>query len=393
MAVKGIFASNQNIVGTRSGDFANMILQINPTGMAPLLALSSGMRKEGAVDASVNWFEEVKITGRTAVVSGGTSTTVVVADGSSFMEGVVLEVEASGEFLLVTAVTDNTLTVVRGLSGTTITSVSGTDFVTRVGNAHEEGSALPTAVVNQGDARINHCQIFRNSWAVTGTVKAIQFRTGGQKAKTKMDAAFFHSEDIERAFLWGKKHMGTRNGKPFRLMDGVVTQIETYGGEVEAESGGTSMAEFRDFLRRIFANNVKGQPNERIGFSGDLALQVLIESARIDGQFEITVTDTSFGIIITEFVSAFGRLKIMTHPLMNENPSRQRDLIVLHPGAIVIRNLRPTTPENYDTNGNRIDGTDADQGVITSELCIQVMAAQTMGHFTGLTTSVASPTS
>lgn len=390
MAVQGIFASNQNIVGSRSGDFADAILKLNPTGSAPLLALTSGMPSEGATDAAVNWFEEVKITGRVAVVSGGTATTVVVADGSSFTEGVILETEASGEIMMVTAVSGNSLTVVRGMSGTTNTSVSGSDFLTRVGNAHEEGSSIPTAVVNQGFARINYCQIFRNSWAVTGTTNAITFRTGKVKSKSKLDASFFHAEDMERAFLWGKKHQGVLNGKPLRLMDGVVSQIENYGGEVEAESTSTTMAEWRDFMRRVFKDNIKGQPNERIGFSGDLGLQVLVESARKDGQFEITVNDTQFGIKVTEFVSPFGVLKLMTHPLMNENASRQRNVLVLHPGGIKVRKLRNTNHEGYDTDGKRIAGADADQGVITSELCIQVMAASTMGHFTGLTTSAAS---
>ena len=41
MAVKGVFASDQNIAGTEKGSFANAILQLYPTGTAPLLGLSS----------------------------------------------------------------------------------------------------------------------------------------------------------------------------------------------------------------------------------------------------------------------------------------------------------------------------------------------------------------
>ena len=45
MAVKGVFASDQNIQGTRRGDFAGALLRVMPTGTAQLLALSAGMER------------------------------------------------------------------------------------------------------------------------------------------------------------------------------------------------------------------------------------------------------------------------------------------------------------------------------------------------------------
>ena len=64
MAVKGVFASDQGIQGDRKGDFAAALLQVNPTGTAPLLALSSGMESADAADTVVIWFEENHISGR-----------------------------------------------------------------------------------------------------------------------------------------------------------------------------------------------------------------------------------------------------------------------------------------------------------------------------------------
>lgn len=258
--IQGIFASNQGIVGDRVGDFASVILRMNPTGTALMLALSSGMNKESAGDTVFTWFEDSHQSGRATCASGGTTTTVVVDDGSYYIPGTVLEVEESGEHMLVTATSGPTLTVLRGI-GTAVVSISNGDHVQQIGNAHEEGSGMPVAVAQQGAPRLNYVQIFRNSWAITGTAKAINFRTGNKVANNKQDCATFHAEDMERAFLWGKKYVGTYNNSQFRMTDGVVAQIENYGGTVESAAtdsgsgpvaGDFSRVDFEDFIRRVF---------------------------------------------------------------------------------------------------------------------------------------------
>src|SRR3546814_8182077 len=120
MAVQGIFLSNQGIVGERQGDFASAILMTQPTGTAPFLAMSAGMKKEATQDTVFTWFEDAHVAGRAACVSGGTTTTVVVDDGSFYTPNTILQVEETGEHMLVTATAGNSLTVVRGLAGTSI---------------------------------------------------------------------------------------------------------------------------------------------------------------------------------------------------------------------------------------------------------------------------------
>jgi hypothetical protein len=391
MAVPGIFASHQGIVGTRTGDFASMILRINPMGTAPLLALSSGMPDEQAQDTVVSWFEENHVSGRTNCISGGTGATVVVGDGSSYVPGTILLVEETAEILYVTGTVGNTLTVARGISGTTVTAITGSHNVQEIGNAFEEGAGRPTAVANQGYPRANLTQIFRNGWAITGTAKAVQWFTGSQLAKNKSDAANFHAEAQERAFLFGKKHLGTINNKQFRTMDGLLTQIAQFGGTVQSAGGTTTQAQFRDFLRKVFTYNVRGAAQERIAFTGNIGLQILNEAARMDATYNISEGATKFGLKFTTFGCPFGDVKVMTHPLMTENPNWTKDFHVFHPGGIKRKTLRPTFSEGYDSNGNRIQGQDADEGVLTTETSICCMAAATMGSLLGLTAAAKSP--
>lgn len=396
--IQGIFASNQGIVGDRVGDFASVILRMNPTGTALMLALSSGMNKESAGDTVFTWFEDSHQSGRATCASGGTTTTVVVDDGSYYIPGTVLEVEESGEHMLVTATSGPTLTVLRGI-GTAVVSISNGDHVQQIGNAHEEGSGMPVAVAQQGAPRLNYVQIFRNSWAITGTAKAINFRTGNKVANNKQDCATFHAEDMERAFLWGKKYVGTYNNSQFRMTDGVVAQIENYGGTVESAAtdsgsgpvaGDFSRVDFEDFIRRVFRLGIKGQPNERIALGGDTVLQVLNQMTMLDSTYQIGQGETKLGIAVTTIVTPFGQLKLMTHPLMNENPKWQKELYVMHPGAIKKRVLRETFSEGYDSDGKRIQGRDADQGLMTTEAGIQVGGAKVMGILRNVSRAVKS---
>lgn len=388
MAIQGIFASNDGMVGDRTGDFANAILEINPTGTALLLALTSGMPKAGAADTVFTWFEDSHISGRANIVSGGTTTTVVVNDGSFYIPGTVLLVEETGERLLVTATVGNSLTVLRGIGGTTITSVTNVMHVQEIGNAHEEGSGIPVARSQQGHPRMNYTQIFRDAWAITGTAKAVNFRTGSKLAKNKRDCAMYHAEGMERAFIWGVKHVSVLNGNQFRMTDGVIKQIEDNGGHVlsaASDDGGgptageLSMFDLQAWMQDLFSTNVKGQPNERIVLGGNMVLQAIQRMVTLDSTYNIGVGETKYGIKVTTITTPFGDLKFMTHPLMNENPTFTHEAYALHPGAIRRRVLRDTFEEGYDKNGLRIDGKDADQGVITTEVGIEVGAASVMG--------------
>lgn len=395
MAIKGIFTSHMGIIGERAGDFASAILQYFPTGNAPFFAITSGIPTRDAADTTFHWYEDAHISGRMDTTSGGTSTSVGVSDGSFYIPNQILMVEETGEYLFVTAVSGNTLTVTRGMGGTTVTSIDNTMHVQLIGNAHEEASEKPVAVSQQGTPRSNLVQIFRNAWAISGTAKAVKFRTGDKLAKSKRECAMYHSEDIERSFIWGRKHLGTLNSNQFRMTDGLVTQIESYGGIVEtADSGGgagqLSLVDLYDFIRRVFAVGIKGQPNERIVFNGDIALQVLNNATFADGTYQIDSTETDVGISVTTVKTPFGKLKLMNHPLMSENPVWAREMYVVHPGGLAKRMLRDTFEDNYDKSGTRANGKDADEGLITTEGGVEVSGARAMGIYRNIQVAIES---
>src|SRR6185436_20007248 len=99
------------------------------------------------------------------------------------------------------------------------TDAAGTGVFLMVGNAFEEGSVRPNAL-NVTPVRVtNYTQIFRNSWAITDTVRATLVIAGDSNvAESKQDCAAFHAADIEKALFFGQKSSSTHNGQPFRTI-------------------------------------------------------------------------------------------------------------------------------------------------------------------------------
>lgn len=383
MAVKGVFASDSGIVGDPKGDFAAAILSSVPTGSAPLFALSSGMPSRPAMDTVITWFEDQHISGRTLNqgLKNSTDSPLTVNDGSSYIAGVILIVETTGEYLYVTGVVGNALTVIRGFAGTVAAAIADQAGIQRVGTANEEGAAAPVAVVNLGFPVFNYVQLFRNTWSLTGTTQAVEYYTGPQSAKSKRDASLFHAEDIERSLIFGKASLGVKNGQPFRTMNGLDAYIKT---NVTIAGASTNYKQLDTFFQGIFSKNIKGKPNERIAFGGNVALSVLNDVARIEGRIEISVGQTDFGLNVNRWVTPYGNVTLMTHPLFVESPVWTKDLRIYHPGAITTRWLRRTHEDDYDKDGTRA-GIDADFGVITSELSVEYGVEATGGRLIGLT--------
>lgn len=389
MAVKGVFASDNNIPGSRKGDFASGLLETEQTGDSPLFALTAGMNSADATDIIVTWFEENPLTGRITITNNaGVGQTFTLSDISQIVAGCVCLVESTGEYVFVESVAGSNATVTRGFGNTAITSIDGSVTpvgLQRIGTAHEEGSAKPTSIANVGYPRFNYMQTFRNAWDVTGTAKAVEYMTGDLVAKNKRDAAMLHAADIERSIIFGRSAIGVIGGKPFRTMNGIVPQLQT---NVTAQVTNTKRSDLNAFVQAIFSRNVKGMPNERIAFCGDTVIAIIDELARINSQYNLSVGETSYGMEIKEWRTPHGKINLITDPLFSQSPLWTQSLLIVHPGVMRTRYLRRTTEDTYDQNGQRA-GADADFGVFTTEMSMEYRAEATGGYYSGISVAAA----
>lgn len=399
MSVRSVFTSHSGLVGERGSDMSSRVLMTGYGGTAPLLALSSGMPTKPAPQVSFTFMEDQHISGNQAIVTGGdsTATSIVVDDAGIWVPNTVLMNQATGEHMLITAIaSDNaTLTVIRGLSGTTAQTITTDDRIQSIGTAHEEGGDRPEPVAQRGEERTNYVQIFKNAWAITGTAKSVDFITGSQIARNKQQCFGYHAEDIERAFWFGRKEIRVLNGKQTRLSDGVVAQIEAYGGQVEsANSGSTagalSLWDLREWMRKIFDVQVKGERNERIAFTGSRTLGLIQQMVHRDSQYNIEKRETEHGLKVTKILGFNGDLTLMTHPMFTENDVWQGEITVLHPALIAKRIKRKTWQGEYTEGRMNNNGKDADEGYIGIEMGFELRGAPSMGIYRNIQSSAAS---
>lgn len=383
MAVKGIFTSDAGITGDRKGDFASALLQIGPAGMAPILALSSGMASEGASDTVVVWFEENNLSGRINIINDvALTTTATLDDPTQVVAGAIFLVEASGEYIYVEAVAGASATITRGFAETSIVDVDGSSTpvpIQKIGTAYEEGSGRPGAIANLGYPLLNYMEIFRNEWNASRTAQQVQFHTGNVVAKNRSDAGMLHAIDQEKSLLHGRKSIGVKNNAPFHTMDGFATQIKTN----ITTTASPKYSDVRDFMQTMFERNIKGKPNERISFSGNNILSAIDTLATHYGTINLVPGDNEFGLEVKKWRTPFGSLNIVSHPLMVESPLWTQNLYAFHPGGMKTRWLSRTKEDTYDRDGTRA-GVDADFGVFTAEMSCQLMAEKTSAKWTGL---------
>ncbi|RMD63570.1 MAG: hypothetical protein D6824_05135 [Planctomycetota bacterium] len=100
-------------------------------------------------------------------------TTITVDDGGRFQVGDQVRVEDFREVMLVTDVTGNVITVVRGYGGTTPEPLADQLKLIILGNAALEGADRPQARFTNRTRKRNYTQIFTASVEVSGSQQAV----------------------------------------------------------------------------------------------------------------------------------------------------------------------------------------------------------------------------
>lgn len=380
MAVQGVFLSDQGIRGELNTTFSGSVLRMSMGGTAPLLALSSGMKSRNTTDTVVGWIDETQVTGYLKVAVSQTlktDTTVVLEDASTVLER-QFYTTPSGEMLLVTGVSGNTITVRRGHQNTADleTVLEADTYIQLIGTQFEEASAPPSSVYNMGTPQFNYTHIVRNSWGVSGTAAAVNFATGDRVANSKRQAAQQHAEDIERILWFSRKANYIANGKPYRAMGG-VGHFNTENAKVQTAA--TTYSDLNNFFADVFKYNIDGEVNERICMTGNSAVLAFNEISKQNTTMQITPGASVYGMQIWKWVTPFGNINFMTHPLFNANPIWSKTMWLLHPATMTMRYLRPTFVDPIVG-----DGSDESRGVYTTELTAEFRGTKCNGHMTNI---------
>ena len=260
---------------------------------APLYAF---LNRKPATDRSHKWIEDAPNT-RSATLNEGTTlsdsdTTVTVTDGTLFGAGDVIVVDA--EYMRVSSVDGNDLTVTRAFAGTTNTTHASDAAVIILTNAQVE-NAGPEAVSTTKTEKTNNTQIFIRPVDVSRTMQRVRNTEGNELTYQVTKQALELALDIERALLRGKLATGT-DSTP-RALKGLNDWLTS---EASDASGTLTINEFNVFLRGIWENG--GNPD--ILLCDGLFLSVIHEWNV--GSLQVAPSDRIGGVRVTQWVSPFG---------------------------------------------------------------------------------------
>jgi hypothetical protein len=393
----GNVASNTLTRDQAAKSFSGMVARFMPMGDAPLFGLTSMLKTETALQFQHGYFSKsmifpsVTLSAQAAIAD----TILNVTSTANIIPGMLLRPDgAATEIMLVQGVIGATqLVVLRGVGGVAPAIIPISTLCIQVGNASEEGSARPLAVSIQTNLQTNFTQIFRNTWAVTGTAAETKMIAGdGNVSESKMDCAALHAADIEKGIIWGQKYLGMRNNQLFHTMDGLLSIVSAQAAaNVTTLGATTNFTQLETALDPVF--NVRTDQmmgNERIMFVGGVAKRILNNIGRLNGTYMLTQGQTEFGLRFTTLNMTRGTFRIIEHPLLNawgSAASYAKMAIVVDMASFNLAYLGNRKTKAFDILGE--DGVDAIGGTLTTELTTLIKNPQAFAILFNFTAAAA----
>lgn len=382
----GIFTTANLTTELAKKSFAAMITRLMPNGTAPLFGMTSMLQTETAVQIEHGFFTKTMLFPSVTLngaIADGTTTTFTVTSTANVLPGMILNVQTTNENVIVNQVlSSTTISVTRGVGTVAAAAISTAVVLYQVGNAYEEASVRPNSLIINPVRVTNYTQIFRNTWAISDTIRSTQMIAGDTNiAESRQDCAAFHAADIEKALFFGQLSTGTRNGQPFRTMNGLINIVNTLANypssyaatNVNTAGSTTNYTQLEGFLDPAFNQTTDPKvANERVLFCGGTARKVLNNIGRLNGTYYMVDGQTSWGLQFSTFKIARGTFRVIEHPLFNANTywSKMAVAVDLSTFRIAYLGDRKTQNKEFNADGNTAqdNGIDAVGGTLTTEM-------------------------
>ena len=303
-------------------DMKDKILWYAPEA-TPFLTLTGKIKgKRKAFNYKFKWLEkdqkprEVLVAGTETAID----TTIAVDVGARIAARDMLLNTRTREVLLVSSVSTNDLTVVRGIGGESATMAAG-DSLINIGSSYLDDAVSGTPKSIKEFTKFNYTQIFRTPFSFTGRDLETELFGGKDKMTETKWQSIEHKRSIEYALMFGKRHLvaavaGTSHQAT--MTGGLEESIASNVWDVSGVSLGTRA--FNEFLEE----GLKWGKGGRL--QGGAATKYLLCSSRwlteindwADQKLEYRVLDKTIGFSAMEYVSPHGRVMLLNSPILDE---------------------------------------------------------------------------
>jgi Family of unknown function (DUF5309) len=407
----GLFNTSVLTTDLAKKSFAGMITRLMPNGSAPLFGMTSMLQSENAVATEHGFFTKTMLLPQVTTYGSthtSTDTTINVLSTANILPGMILRINnsASYENIIVNSILSATqMSVTRAVGTVVAATIPASVDMYQVGNAFEEASLRPNSLIINPVRITNFTQIFRNTWAISDTIRQTMMIAGDSNiAESRTDCAAFHAADIEKALFFGQKSQGSRNGQPFRTMDGLVNIVGTAGNypsyyagvtNVYTAGGTTTYPQLEGFLDPLFNQTTDPKVgNERVLFVGGTAKKVITNITRLaTGSFyQIQDGQTSWGLQYSTLKTSRGAFQMIEHPLFNSNTTWAKMAVGVDLSTFRAAYLGDRKTQNKEFNADQDandNGIDAVGGTLTTEMTCVVKNPPANGVVYNLTAGAA----
>jgi len=298
-------------------DVSDLVGIVTPFETPLLNALGDPMRE--ATSTHHEWLEDELLPNKDAVNDSTFSdpsadTDFVVDNGSRFRIGDQIQIEGSKELMLVTGISTNTLTIVRGYAGTTPENLADNQVINILGNAALEGADKPAARFTNRSRCGNYTQIFTAAVEVSGTdMAASQLGLADEFDNQKQSRLRELVRDLENTVINAGRPVSNPEGSGSvrRSMKGIIQHLSTnlfHTGDSGFPSGtDLDEAKINYVLRKIWENSSGNVNLIVVGGFQKRKINAFCSDSRA-----YTANDTTFTDMIGIYESDFGVCKIVT---------------------------------------------------------------------------------
>ncbi len=298
-------------------DVSDVIGLISPYETHLLDALGDPMRE--ARSTRHEWLEDELLPNKDAVNDStfsdpASDTDLVVDNGSRFRVGDQIQIEGSEELMLVTNVSTNTLSVVRGYAGTTPENLADNKVINILGNAALEGADQPSVRFTNRTRCSNYTQIFSASIKISGTdMAASQLSLADEMDFQKQERLRELIRDLENTVINGGQPSSSPEGSGSvrRSMKGIIQSLSSnvfHTGDSGFPSGTDLDEEKLNYvLRQIWENSNGNVDLIVVGGFQKRKINSFCADSRSYG-----ANDTTFTNMVGIYESDFGVCRIIT---------------------------------------------------------------------------------
>ncbi len=364
-------------------DVSDLIGIVSPYETPLLDVLGDPLRE--ATSTHHEWLEDELLANKDAINDSTftnplTDTSFDVDNGSRFRVGDQIQVEGSKELMLVTAVSGDTLTVVRGYAGTDAENLADNKMINILGNAALEGGDSPTVRFTNRTRCANYTQIFTAAVEVSGTdMAASKLGLADEMDYQKQERLRELIRDLESTVINGGRPSSNPEGSGSvrRTMKGIVQHVSTNvfsTGDSGFPSGNDlDEAKINYVLRKIWDSS-----NSRI----DLVVVGGFQKRKINGFLSsnrsYSANDRRFVDMVDSYESDYGVCRIVTTRWM------PKDAVLLLDSSRI--NVLPLSGRSFQFKP-LASGGDYERGELIGEYTLEMKNEAAHGIIRGLSVS------